>query len=111
MPNIFDGPKKALHNLTARIMGYVAVWSEEMQKINYKGPSSERELSGFDYYPTVPEMEYFDGQFVGLKEAVDAGGNEEVSIETIGIFWVRQVNKKYDGDTYTATLEVKEFYE
>ena len=106
MPNIFDKKKESLHKLTARLMGYVATWAGESVKVNYKGPSSERDLNGFDYYPTVPEMEYFSDQFVGLKEAVDNGESQSVVIEEVGTFWVRQVNKKFDGDTYSATLEI-----
>lgn len=92
-------------------MGYDAVWvnsasNEEFKsRVGYKDPSEKQELSGIDSWnPSEPFMEYRAGFFPGLKELVDSNVVQKVSIDTKGVFYVREVQTKFDGDTYVARL-------
>jgi hypothetical protein len=113
MSNIFDIVKSTAFKTTTRIMGYTAEWYDGQQelsftaRVHFRYPSVKEELAGIDYYPTEPRMEYMQDQFPMLKARVDAGNNEEVSIDGIGDFYVRAVERKNDGDLLVAILAEK----
>jgi hypothetical protein len=49
-------------------------------------------------------MEYYAGTFDGLKEAVDAGNKEYITVRETTYF-VQDITTKFDGNTYVAHLE------
>lgn len=110
--NIFDSLKVQAFDVITNQMGYDATWissesgsSELIAKVGYKDPSEKQELSGIDSWnPDEPFMEYRIGFFTNLKERVDNGFEEIVTIDTKGIFSVRKVETKFDGDCYLARL-------
>lgn len=114
--NIFDSLKRAAFDTITRVMGYDAVWVSESgtftSEVGYKDPSEKQELSGIDSWnPNQPFMEYRKGFFDGLKESVDAGNPQFVTItqrndseNIVGYFNVKEVQTKYDGETFIARL-------
>jgi hypothetical protein len=73
-------------------------------KVLYNGPTEREKLFDANYDPEKLNMEYKDGVFRGLKESIDSGTAETVTIENIGTFRVRGVQKLFDGKNYKATL-------
>jgi len=122
MGNIFDSLKTKAFDVITHVMGYDATWvSSESEisftaKVGYKDPSEKQELSGIDSWnPDQPFMEYRKGFFPGLKESVDTGNSEFVTISQhneplniLGYFAVSEVKTKYDGDTFVARLIKKD---
>ena len=116
MSNIFDQLKRQTFDVITHTMGYNAVWeSSEVgsvpveARVGFKSPSEKQELSGIDSWnPNEPFMEYRIGFFEGLKERVDGNNAEFVEIEGIGYFAVREVQTKYDGETFMARLAYSE---
>jgi hypothetical protein len=110
MHNFFDTAKLNMFDITTKVMGYDAVWinSETLReysaKVHYKHATPSEDLAGVAYFPTAPLMEFRAGDFEGLKALVDAGGIETVNIDGIGVFYIRDANRKYDGDTITCML-------
>lgn len=113
--NQFDSLKKRAFDTVTHVMGYDATWvsSESNEsftaRVGYKDPSEAQELSGIDSWnPDQPFMEYRTGFFAGLKEAVDDAQPEFVTIAGIGYFAVKEVQTKFDGDTFVARLVATE---
>lgn len=110
MSNIFDIAKGTAYRTTAKIMGYNVEWYDNQNeqlftsRVHFKYPTVSEELHEIDYKPTEPMMEYLEGQLPGLKAAVDSGRSEQVNIDGKGEFYVRSVNRKYDGETLVAVL-------
>lgn len=110
--NIFDIAKRTAYKATTGIMGYNAEWYDNASgqmftaRVHFKYPTPKEELLPSDIYymPTEPIMEYLEGSFPNLKEAVDANSNQQVSIDGIGEFYVRSIIRKYDGETLVAVL-------
>lgn len=112
MSNLFDSLKIKTFDVVTKTMGYDAVWTSSesgslplLARILYKDPSEKQELSGVgDWNPNEPYMEYRIGFFPGLKERVDSNFPEFVEIAGKGFFAVREVNTKFDGETFLAKL-------
>lgn len=111
---IFDTYKNNMYDITTNVMGYNAVWvnsqtlEENTAIVHFKQPTESEILEGINYIEGQPIMEYRAPFFEGLKELADDAVDEEVIIESKGVFWVRQVVKNYDGDTFLAILVEKE---
>ena len=117
--NHFDILKNRPFDAVTHLMGYDAIWINSVSsevltaRVAYKDPSEKQELSGIDSWnPDQPFMEYRKGFFPGLKESVDTGNSEFVTISQhneplniLGYFAVSEVKTKYDGDTYVARLQ------
>lgn len=121
MGNLFDTLKIQAFNVVTDVMGYDAKWISSVSnieltaKVGFKDPSEKQELSGIDSWnPDQPFMEYHIGFFPGLKESVDTGAAEYITItrkneplSIVGYFSVSEIKTKVDGDTFMARL-VKE---
>lgn len=114
--NVFDSLKVRAFDVITKTMGYDASWQSGesgsallLARVGYKDPSEKQELSGIESWnPDEPFMEYRIGFFLGLKERIDAGAQEFVTIEGKGYFAVREVQTKFDGDTFVARLAFTE---
>jgi hypothetical protein len=111
MPNIFDGMQDRLFDLTTTTFGYDASWapSDESDpqagRVNYRRPNEKDTIAnGVDYMPFAYFMEYKEGVFSGLQEAVRSGSIETVIINGVS-HYVRSVHRVYDGKTFQAHLE------
>ena len=114
--NIFDSLKVKAFDVVTKTMGYDATWQSSESgslilsaRVGFKDPSEKQELSGIDSWnPDEPFMEYRVGFFPGLKDRVDTGTAEFVTIEGKGYFAVKEVQTKFDGDTFVARLQTTE---
>jgi len=107
--NIFDSVKRSAFDVVSKTMGYDAVWITESETFNarvcFRDPSEKEELSGIDSWnPNEPFMEYRIDFFPGLKEKIDSGKSEFVSILSIGYFAISEIRTKFDGQTFIARL-------
>ena len=107
--NNFDSLKKRTFDTVTKVMGYDATWNDGIEvltaRVGFYDPSEKIELSGIDSWnPDQPFMEYRFEFFEGLKESVDTGAINFVTIEGKGYFSVSEVKTKYDGDTFVARL-------
>jgi hypothetical protein len=112
MPNnIFDNAKKVMYDTALSVMGRRCAWVSSLTTqsysalVHFKYPTQKEELAGIDFMPVNPFMEYRESEFPGLKSAVDAGEMESVNIEGHGVFVVRSVERRFDGDILKAYLE------
>jgi hypothetical protein len=109
--NIFDTLKVRAFDVITNVMGYDASWTSSVSgitlsaRVGYKDPSEKQELSGIDSWnPDEPFMEYRAGMFEGLKYLVDQAIFQRVTIAGKGIFEIREIQTKFDGDTFVARL-------
>lgn len=109
----FDSLSKVVFDTTTSAMGYEATWSPvgggdtQTAKVHFNNPTEVVQRVGIEYNAEAWQLEYYEGDFEGLKEAVDARGPAE-TIEAAGKEWVvKTVIKKHDGKTYIAELKLK----
>lgn len=110
----FDEIQNTAFDIVTSTFGYTASWlpseggPERSATVLYKDSTEKHELSNVDYIVERYVMEYKEGDFTGLKEAVARGENESVKIivdnSTTLLFMVRKTETKYDGKTIMATL-------
>ncbi len=110
--NLFDGAQTAASKVVSNTMGYDAVWVPSdgshnagyTARVLFKNPTENKELAGVNYDPDHYQMEYFEGEFPGLKTLVKANnGGEIVVIKSVG-YNIQNVDTKHDGKTIIADL-------
>ena len=72
----------------------------------FKDPSEPTQIGdseGYEYRPSTATAEYYEGNFVGLKQAVDAETTEYLEIRGKR-YLITAVDTKFDGKTYVAHL-------
>jgi len=93
--------------------GYDATWTPSLGgslvsgRVNYRRPNEKDILTnGMEYMPFVFFMEYRDGVFDGLQNAVRESKTtpEQVVIEGVS-HYIRSIHRVYDGKTLQAHLE------
>ena len=107
----FDALSRNVFTTTVDIMGYVATWTPSgggdsyVAKVHFNNPTEAVQRVGIEYNPTAWQMEYYIGDFPGLKALADGRGSLEV-VNVAGYDWyVKTVVKKHDGKTYIAELK------
>lgn len=116
--NLFDQLRDKAVAVVTHNMGYTATWipadhsDTQTAEVLYKTPNeSLKELGRHD------ELKYYDYQidynkkfFVGLKESVDTGTSEVITIalpEGNKNFHVENIDATHDGNTLIAYLTLK----
>jgi hypothetical protein len=112
--SFFDEIQETAFNIVANNFGYAATWlpsdgsPEQTATVLYKDATDKHNLSNADYMVERYVMEYKEGDFRGLKNAVARGENESVKIKLDDnvtlLFIVRRTESKYDGKTIIAML-------
>jgi len=114
MGNLFDSLQDNTFDVATNTMGYPATWQPaaggplQTAKVLYNNDTEKYEVSNMQYDPFSWRMEYRYPFFTGLKPSVDNNENETVTITLPGgdtEFYVRRVDTKFDGKTFTAYLE------
>lgn len=116
MSNLFDGLQSTTFDVVNGVFGFdltctlKAPGSSEMSsRCLFKDPNASDKIMplGPEYMPLNPEIEYKEGDMPGLYEAVKDGTyEEEVTINGVLTYYVRTVDKLYDGKTYRAKLQL-----
>ncbi len=116
--NLFDGLRDHAVAVVTHNMGYTATWSpaddsaQQVAEVLYKDATEKTDRFGetvnfseFDY-----QIEFSYLKFIGLKDSVDNGGKEVISVSLpsgIKNFYVERVGKVADGSTSIAYLTIK----
>jgi len=112
----FDGMQSAVFSTAKNLFGDSAVWipsdnSETITELvlfkNPNDPISIGETDKYEYRPFDYSFEYFESQFPNLKESVESGNTELVTVKGFELY-IRKVISKFDGKTYTAYGELKQ---
>lgn len=117
MEPIFDELAGQTFAVISNLMGVDAVWHSSNGgqipgRVLFNNPTEPKPIGdgeSYEYKPADNTAEYYEGTFTGLRETVDAGGQEY--IEILGnTFHIIEIATKYDGKTYVAHLELHEEY-
>ncbi len=108
---VFNEFAKQVFTAAISIMGMSAVWhSSDGAEINggvlFNTPTEPEKLgnaNGYEYKPNNETIEYYDDTFVGLREAVDSGKEEYVTVNERD-YLVLSVAAKFDGRTLVASI-------
>ena len=110
--SLFDGIQKKVTTDIQRVFGDAAVWIPSNKipvtgLVLFKNPNDPIVLGEekITYRPYNYSIEYYEGQFIGLKESVDSGVIEAVSVKGFNLN-IREVMAKFDGKTYIAYGEI-----
>ena len=112
----FDAISKAAFTVVEQIMGDVALWiplggtNSQTATVLYKNPENKQTLGDsdkFSYSPYKYSFEFYIDQLQGLKQSIDAGHSETISINGINLD-VHEVSTSIDGKTLTAYCEIHE---
>lgn len=111
MNNRFDRMAKIASSTISNLMGEPAVWLSPNRgnipgRALFKDPSEPTQIGdseGYEYRPSTATAEYYEGNFVGLKQAVDAETTEYLEIRGKR-YLINAVDTKFDGKTYVAHL-------
>ncbi len=94
------------YNVVATTMGYPASWLPDgadtafTAKVLFNEPTDDKDkVSEQQYVSPNPQMEYKQGNFPGLYEAIrSSNGGQEITIN--GMAYIALIaNRKYDGKT------------
>lgn len=110
----FNGLQKSAFGTVENLYGDTAVWSplslpEQTELVLFKSPNdllSIGDKDKYEYRPYNYSIEYFNTQFIGLKESVDDGTEEKITCNGLDLV-VREVFSKFDGKTLTAYCELE----
>lgn len=107
---MFDTLQDTLFNTVNTTMGYPASWTPSAggaaitATVLYNGPTEKEKLFDAEYNPDKITIEYKKGDLTGLKEAVDAGDAETITVTPHGNFSIKSIETKWDGKTIIAHL-------
>lgn len=116
MSNLFDPMQDAVFNTVTATFGDIAKWTPSTggetfsASVLYKDPSAKYGIGESEFEVEEYFMEYKLGDLPGLKEAVNSGRLESLTITNrIGSldFFVRKCTKQVDGKTIFALLNIK----
>lgn len=113
MPARFDSIQNRMVTKVNNLYAYPGSWTPsnnagvQTGEILFKNPTHGKDLSGLaEYDPMHILAEYKIDQFPGLREMANTATNKErITVDGVE-YYVRQVNKKYDGKTLIAILEM-----
>lgn len=109
----FDSLFNTMFDTVTKQYGDQATWTPsaggaaQSASVLYNGPTEKEKLFSADYDPDKLTLEYKEGQFSGLMASVNGGTPEFITIENVGEFQVRGVQKLVDGKNYKAHLVLK----
>lgn len=104
MDNRFDRMAKMASSTISNLMGEPAVWLSSNRgnipgRALFKDPSEPTQIGdseGYEYRPSTATAEYYEDNFVGLKQAVDAETTEYLEIRGKQ-YLITAVETKFDG--------------
>jgi hypothetical protein len=106
----FDDIQKSVFNTTTNLFGDEAVWipaaggTAHKALVHFKNPNDPYRIGNenkYEYRPYDYSFEYYEDKFPGLKESVESGAIEKVSVKGFNLA-IREIRAKFDGKTYIA---------
>lgn len=112
MDNIFDNIQATAFNVVAQTMGTFAKWkpaglAELTAQVLYKDATAKFDIADVELRDQRHIMEYREGDFPGLYEAIRSGELQTVTITLKGnavAFYCQRPEKKFDGKTIITYL-------
>ena len=109
----FDDAAHLAFSYTLDFMGEDALWQSSLGevvsgRILFRYPTQPYtigEADTYEYKVNTPTAEFYKDTFLGLKEMVDEQNFEYMSIRGKRYF-IKEIETKFDGDTYVAHLEL-----
>lgn len=111
--SLFDSIERVTYSTVTKLYGDIAVWlptngsGTQTAKVLFNNPTKNKKLSDVAYDPFDWQMEYHAEDFTQLKELVDLGSTETVTIN-LNTYYVKSVITKWNGDISMAKLEIVE---
>lgn len=103
---IFKGPVSRAFGSNVPAVWISSASGEKYSSIVlFNNPTAKYTTDQVEFVESDPWFEYYDDVFPGLKESVENSGIEEVTVEG-ALYYVRQVQRLYDGLTFKAHLEL-----
>jgi len=99
-----------MFNTVTKTMGYAATWVPSAggaaitATVLYNGPTEKEKLLSADYNPEKLTIEYKVDDLTGLRESVDAGNIETITVTQFGDFSIKSALPHWDGKTIIANL-------
>ena len=105
----FDGLQVSAFKVVENLYGDTAIWSSSSlsELVLFKNPNEPINIGDtnkYEYRPYNFSLEFFNTQFVGLKELVDGGSEEKITCKGFNLV-VKEVVSKFDGKTLVAYCE------
>jgi hypothetical protein len=110
MDNLFDGLQVAAHTVVGNTMGNIATWmpstggATQTAKVLFKTPTQKGVITDQDYDGISPKIEFLQGDFVGLVDAVRSNKTEMIVISGVS-YLAYKVDQKFDGKTVIIHIE------
>jgi hypothetical protein len=110
--NLFDNIQNQLYDVTTNVFGYDATWTpsgggaQQTARVHFKKPTRPYKSYQTEYNPFEYLMEFKEGDFAGLVDAVRSGSPEPVEIEG-KTYYCRELTSEFDGKTYYMKIELQ----
>lgn len=114
MADIFARLQNRMFDTVSFIMGVDATWTPidgspaETGKVLVREPTHKDRMNGVEYAPFIRFLEYRQGFFPGLVDAVRSGELETIVTDDGREFIVKDICAVYDGKTIKLESELKE---
>jgi spore germination protein YaaH len=113
MGNLFDVLQITAHSVVTTSMGYPAAWTPsaggatQTATVLFNNPIQKAEVTDQDYGDISAKIEFLQGDFDGLYEAVRSSQNEIVTIAGLN-YVCYKVGSKFDGKTVIIYIELEQ---
>lgn len=109
MANLFDRYQSNAFNAILSVMGSQAEWSKTpsqklVSRVLLNSPTKTAKIFEMEFNPSACSIEYYEGEFQGLRELVDQGRDIILNVDGKD-FGVKMVIASYDGKSLIAQIE------
>lgn len=107
----FDDMMESAQSVVYDAMGSDASWTPSnggdaiTGRVLYNEPTKEEGVAGIEYEAESPWMEYMEGEFDGLWEAVRSNKPETIIVNGRSFVTLKKGSRKFDGKTIIIYLK------
>lgn len=110
---LFDSYRTAAHAVIGTVMGEQAAWMRSgmdtlTATVLFNEPTEKQRVDEFEYDTQDPWIEYLEGTFPGLFEAVQQNRAEEIQVSGRTFITTKNGSRKHDGSTIIIKLKEAE---
>lgn len=110
MDNLFDGLQVAAHTVVGNTMGNIATWTPstggamQTARVLFNTPTHKGDITDDEFDAISPKIEFLQGDFTGLVEAVQSNRTEAIVISGVS-YLAYKVDQKFDGKTVIIHIQ------